>query len=71
MKDKNKMKKSDYDSISLSNSDVKLPLAILGLTKIEKMPQPIVSISRFYRTSNYHTVMFHKPISKIFDHDAE
>lgn len=66
-----KNKASDFERITVLNDEKVLPLTILGLTKSEKKASPKISFSTFYNTDSYYSLVFHKPISKIFSHTNE
>lgn len=64
---KNKIK--EFDEIKLLNNKIPLPLTIIGLIKSEKRKLPKSSKSSYYQTDLYYTVVFYKPISKIFSYE--
>jgi hypothetical protein len=66
-----KIKTSEFEKISLTNDNNKLPLTILGLMKARQNEPPKLSLSSYYRTELYYTVAFYKPVSKIFFHSYE
>lgn len=68
MPTKKKFSISDFEEITLSNAKKKLPLTTLGLTKVEKKDPPRSTLSSYYNTECYYTVLFYKPISKIFSY---
>lgn len=71
MPKKEKITLSDFEEITLSSAKKNLPLTTLGLTKVEKKDPPRFSLSNFYNTDRYYTIVFYKPISKIFSHIYE
>jgi hypothetical protein len=66
-----KTKSSDFENITLSNDKKALPLTVLGLMKSDKKATMKTSFSSFYNTDSHYSLVFHKPISKIFSHINE
>lgn len=71
MSQKEKNKISNFERITSLNYKKELPLTVLGLTISEKTAPTKSSFSSFYHTECYYTIVFYKPISKIFSHSHE